>query len=192
MRVGSTSICSKPAAASFAAIVVFFQAHRRCTPPRASTLWRISGSISPRVTTSDTAKRPPGLQHAESFAQDSVFVGGKIDDAVGNDDIDRVVGQRDTLNLALQKLDVRDPRLALVVVGQSQHFVGHVETVGFAGGADAARQKAERQCHRRNRDQAQSRRNSTGPAPWDYRTRARPAELLPGFAQLAKRRRGWW
>ena len=56
----------------------------------------------------------------------------KIDDAVGNDDINGIVGQRDVLNFTLQKFDVLNSCFALVLVRQSQHFIGHVETVGFA------------------------------------------------------------
>ena len=110
-------------------------------PTHSRTLWRISGSISPRVTTSETAKRPPGFRHAKGFAQHPVLVGRKIDDAIGDDHVDGVVGQRNVFDLALQELDVLDAGLALVLVGQRQHFVGHVETVGFAGGPDAARRK---------------------------------------------------
>ena len=95
------------------------------------------------MTTSETAKRPPGFKHAEGFAQDVVLVGGKIDDAVGDDDVDGVVGQRDVLDLALQEFDVVDAGLALVLVGEGQHFVGHVETVGLAGGPDAPRREQD-------------------------------------------------
>ena len=78
-----------------------------------------------------------GFQNAESLAQNFILVGGKIDDAVGDDDVDRVVGQRNVFNFAFQKFDVFNARFALVFVGESQHLVGHVESIGFAGGADA-------------------------------------------------------
>ena len=82
----------------------------------------------------ETAAR---LQDAERFAQHPVLVGGEIDHAVGNDDVDRVVGQGNVFDLALEKLDVLDAGLALVLAGESQHFIGHVEAVSFAGRADA-------------------------------------------------------
>ena len=34
-----------------------------------------------------------GAQDTEGFGEDAVFVGGEIDDAVGEDDVDGVVGQ---------------------------------------------------------------------------------------------------
>ena len=106
-------------------------------PTQSNMLWRTASGTSPRTTTSETAKRPPGSQHAEGFAQHAVLVGGEIDDAVGDDDVDGVVGQRDVLDFALQELDVVDAGLALVFAGKREHVVGHVEAVGFAGRADA-------------------------------------------------------
>ena len=54
-----------------------------------------------------------------------------------DDDIDGIVGQRDVFDFAFEKLDVFHSGLALVFAGQGQHFVGHIEAVGFAGRADA-------------------------------------------------------
>ena len=48
-------------------------------------------------------------------------------------------GQRDRLDRPLQELDVLDARLPLVVAGELEHLVGHVEAEGLAGRADAAR-----------------------------------------------------
>ena len=42
------------------------------------------------TTTSETAKRPPGLRHAKRLAQHPWFVGAQVDDAVGNEDVDAV------------------------------------------------------------------------------------------------------
>ena len=41
------------------------------------------------------------------------------------------------LDLALEELDVLDARLTLVLAGELEHLVGHVEAVGLAGRADA-------------------------------------------------------
>ena len=41
-------------------------------------------------------------------------------------------------DLAFEEFDVFDAGLALVFAGEGEHLVGHVEAVGFAGGADAA------------------------------------------------------
>ena len=52
-------------------------------------------------------------------------------------DIDRVIGQWNVFDLAFQEFDVLRARLALVFVRQRQHFVRHVEPVGFAVRPDA-------------------------------------------------------
>jgi hypothetical protein len=46
-------------------------------------------------------------------------------------------GSGNAFDLAFQEFDVLRARLALVFVGQRQHFVGHVEAVSFARRADA-------------------------------------------------------
>ena len=60
MRVGSTLTCSKPAAASFARYS-FSSRAPAMHPTQSRMLCRMAGAISPRVTTSEMAKRPPGL-----------------------------------------------------------------------------------------------------------------------------------
>src|SRR5438309_2356878 len=45
----------------------------------------------------------------------------------------------DLLDLALEELHVGGPRLALVLAGEGQHLVGHVEPVGPAGRAHPLR-----------------------------------------------------
>ena len=50
------------------------------------------------------------LQHAERLTQNAIFVCGEIDHAVRDDDIDRVVGQTDVFDFALQEtLQLRRP-----------------------------------------------------------------------------------
>jgi len=36
------------------------------------------------------------------------------------------------LNFSFQEFDIFNPRFSLVFISQGQHFIGHVETVGFA------------------------------------------------------------
>ncbi len=79
-----------------------------------------------------------GGQDAEHLGEHGRLVGGQVDDAVGDDDVDRVRGQRDGLDRALEELDVGGSSLLLVGQGQRQHLLGHVQAVGLAGGADAA------------------------------------------------------
>ena len=47
------------------------------------------------------------------------------------------VGQGNVFDFALEELDVFDAGLALVLAGEGEHVVGHVEAVGLAGGSDA-------------------------------------------------------
>ena len=54
------------------------------------------------------------LQNAERLAQHAILVGGQVDNAVGNDHVDRVVRQRDVFDLALEELDVCRAGLALI------------------------------------------------------------------------------
>ena len=79
-----------------------------------------------------------GPQHPRRLAEDGGLVAGEVDHAVGDDHVDRVVGQRDVLDRALDELDVLDPGLALVCARQLEHLVGHVQAVGLAGRPDAA------------------------------------------------------
>src|SRR5271170_7135602 len=94
-------------------------------------LLRTASGTLPRTTTSETANRPKG------FTENAIFVGGEIDDAVRDDNVDRVVGQRDVLDLTFQELDIRDSRLLLVFTRERQHIVRHVQPICFASCADA-------------------------------------------------------
>jgi len=97
-----------------------------------------AGNVASRHHVGD-GEAPARLEDAEGLGEHAVLVGGEIDDAVRNDHVDRIVGQRNGLDLALEKLDVGRARLALIVAGQRQHLVGHVEAIGLALRADAAR-----------------------------------------------------
>ena len=96
---------------------------------------------APRVTTSDTAKRPPGFRTRNASRSTASLSRREIDDAVRNDDVDRAVGQRNLLDLSFQKLDVLRARFSLVFARERQHVVRHVEPVGLARGADAPRRE---------------------------------------------------
>ena len=79
------------------------------------------------------------FEHTERFTQHCRLVRRQVDHTVGDDHVDRCIGQRDVLDVPLQKLDVRHARLALVLPRQLEHRVRHVETVGLATRCDAAR-----------------------------------------------------
>ena len=41
-------------------------------------------------------------------------------------------------DLALQKLDILNSSFSLILTSESKHFIGHIEAIGLATGADAA------------------------------------------------------
>ena len=88
----------------------------------------------------DVGDREPaaGAQHSQGLAEDLVLVRGQVDDAVGDDDVNRVVGQRDVLDAAQQELDVLHPGLGLVRVGELVHLRGHVQAIGLTAGGNTA------------------------------------------------------
>src|SRR4029077_1407297 len=86
-----------------------------------------------------TREATSGFEHAKGLAQNPVFVHGEIDDAVGDDHVHRIVGQRNMFNLAFQELNVLQSRFANVFVGQGKHFISQVEPVRFARGPDTLR-----------------------------------------------------
>ena len=88
-------------------------------------------------------KTAAGLQHAKRLAQDAVLVGGEVDDAVGDDDVDGVVRKRDILDLAFEELDVVSGHLALIFPRERQHLIRHVEPVGLACRAHPASRKKD-------------------------------------------------
>ena len=94
-----------------------------------------------RVLGDDVADPDPaaGPQHSRDLAEHGRLVGRQVDDAVADDDVDRLRRQRDRLDVALQELHVRRARLGGVALGEREHLVGHVETEGPACRADALR-----------------------------------------------------
>ena len=110
MRVGSRSICSNPARCQFAADTRSLPALPQRSQPTAahSCESREHLAASHNIGHRKASSR---LEDSESFSQNAVFVCGEIDDAVGNNHVNGVVGQRNVLNLALQELDVLNARL---------------------------------------------------------------------------------
>ena len=85
------------------------------------------------------SKASTWLQNSKRFSQYTVLVGREIDDAVGDDYIDGVIGKRDLLDLTPQEFHVLHPRFTLVFVCQRQHLVSHIQAIGFPGRADTFR-----------------------------------------------------
>ena len=94
---------------------------------------------SQRVIGDDVGDADPAAraQDARDLGEDGRLVRGQVDDAVADDDVDRVGRQRDLLDVALEQLDVGHAGLGDVALGEGEHLVGHVEAEDAAGRADA-------------------------------------------------------
>src|SRR5207302_6134291 len=79
------------------------------------------------------------LEHTKGFAQNAVLVCREIDHAIGNDDVDRSVRQWNLFDLTLEKFDVFDAGLLLILTRKREHFVSHVEAIDFARWSDSPR-----------------------------------------------------
>src|SRR5215475_10617970 len=73
-----------------------------------------------------------GLEHAKGFRQHAILVAREIDHAIRDDDIYAGPGQGNLFDLTFQELYVVNAGLALIVPGERQHLVRHVESVGLA------------------------------------------------------------
>ena len=121
----------------FGAIVVLFERARNAAHPQQNALADLWRNFTARDYVGD-GEAAARLEDTEGFAQHAVFVGGKIDDAIGEDDVDRVIGKWYVFDFDFQELDVGGVGFLLVGVGEGKHLVVHVETVSFARRADAA------------------------------------------------------
>src|SRR5437867_10316580 len=98
------------------------------------TLHLHSHLISNRSPAHDVrnGKPPARLQDPKRLSEHTPFVGREIDYAVGDDHIDRILGQWHIFDFSLEKLDILRPRFALVLARELQHLVRHIETVGLS------------------------------------------------------------
>ena len=106
-------------------------------PTHSSMLRRTSAGTSPRTTTSETAKRPPGFRTRKASRSTRSLSAERLITQLEMMTSTELSGSGNVFDFALEKLDVLDSGLALVLAREGQHLIGHVETVGFAGGADA-------------------------------------------------------
>ena len=58
------------------------------------------------------AQAAAGAQDPERLGEDARLVGGQVDDAVGDDDVDLLVGQGDVLDVAVQEAGIGDAACA--------------------------------------------------------------------------------
>src|ERR1035437_307390 len=119
------------------AVVVLFERAGDAADPKQHALADGVGDLAVGDDIGD-GEAAAGTQHAEGLAQHAVLVAGKIDDAVGEDDVDGVVGERDVFDLTLEELDVGGACLALVFAREGEHVVRHVEAICFTSWPDAA------------------------------------------------------
>ena len=78
-----------------------------------------------------------GAQYPVGLAEHDVLVGGQVDDAVRDDDVDRLVGQRESSRVPRRnspKVSRHRPGSG----GEVEHLGGHVEAVAPCRGADPA------------------------------------------------------
>ena len=120
-----------------AAVIGFFKRACDTADPEENVLANLGGNLAARDDVGDS-EPPARLENAESIAKDRRLIGRKVDNAVGDDDVHRTVWQRNVLDLPFEEFDVGNAGLAFVFIGERKHFIGHIEAVGSAGGADAA------------------------------------------------------
>ena len=107
-------------------------------PVQAAMSALVASSRPGSAITSETAKPAAGAKHASRLVDDLALVGGEVDDAVGDDDVDAGVGEGHVLEVALDELDVLDAGVCGVGAGELEHLVGHVEADRLPGRPDAA------------------------------------------------------
>ena len=125
-----------------------------------------------------------GLEHAERLAQDAVLVGGKIDDAVRDDHVDRIVGQRNVLDFAFEELDIRRRPPSAGSPGPARACRRSCRGHRLCRWGRRGARRAARRCRRRSRDRARSRPAGVRRARSGCRSRARRGRLSPGWAFL--------
>ena len=116
------------------AILGLFHGSGKTRGPQRHAVAQLGGNRPPHDDVGDRqpTSRP---QDSEYFAEHPILVDRQVDDAVGDDDINGLVGERDALDLPLEELHVRGPGLASVASGQLQHLIGHVQPVDMAAQA---------------------------------------------------------
>src|SRR5205807_3811606 len=77
------------------------------------------------------------LQNAKRFANHAVLISRKIDDAVGDDDVDGIIGERNIFDGSFEEFYVFGAGFFLIFAGQREHFVRHVKPISFTGGPDS-------------------------------------------------------
>src|SRR5215469_11373928 len=130
------SICSNPAAASLSRYSVWSSAPAM-QPTHSRMLSRTFGLMSPRVTTSETAKRPPGFSTRNASCSTRPLSAERLMTQLEMMTSTELSGSGMFSISPFRNSTFSIPRLALVLVSQSQHVVRHVEAVCSTSKADA-------------------------------------------------------
>src|SRR6185312_3709059 len=111
-------------------VVAFFQSSSDTANPKQHAL---TNSLRHFAFDDDIgdSESATGAQHAKRLLQYLVLIGGKVDNAVGDDDIDRLIWQRNVFDRSLEKFNVGHAGLPLVLSGKCEHVIGHVEAVSL-------------------------------------------------------------
>src|SRR5262249_39737890 len=122
------------------AILHFFERTGDTADPQLHVSAHIRGNFAAKHNVRHS-EAPTRFQYTERLVKHARLVDGQIDDAVGNDHVNRAVGKGNTLDLSFEKLDILGAGAAFVLVRERKHLVGHVEAVHFAGWPYALRRQ---------------------------------------------------
>src|SRR5688572_24683624 len=111
--------------AEFGTVVVFFQSAGDASNPEKHLLANLTWNLSTRYHVGDS-EAATGLQHAKRLFQYLVLICRKIDHAVGDDDVYRVIRQRNALDFPFEEFDILNISSLLILASQCQHLIGHI------------------------------------------------------------------
>jgi hypothetical protein len=120
------------------AVFVLFERSGHASHPQKNVL-RISGSIAPFVTTSETASRPPGFNTRKASWSTRSLSAERLMTQLEMMTSTELSGSGMLSICPFRNSTFVDPGLALVLFRQGEHLVGHVQAIGLARGADAPR-----------------------------------------------------
>ena len=164
-----------------AAIFVFVERARYAADPQQHALANLWRAISPRVTTSDTANRPPGFKTRKASRSTWSLSAERLMTQFEMITSTELSGSGMCSISPFRNSTFSAPDFALVLVREREHFVRHVEAIGFACGTNALGRKQYVNAATGAQDRAQSLRRSISPKRSDFRTRAKPAAPRSGI-----------
>ena len=100
-------------------------------PTQSNMLCRTSSGTTPLTTTSDTAKRPPGLRTRKASRRTRDLSAERLMTQLEMTTSTDSFWQRNVLYLTLKKLNIVSPCLSLIFSCEGEHVIRHVETIGL-------------------------------------------------------------